>query len=233
MRPAIGLALGWLAATATAASAQNPLVLNRLRELDAKAPQPSTAELQASLLSTAKALGQAKSTCVPSAVKVQEVAPITGDRAVLAAALAGQIRNAWTLYAAHEGCPVTGPFRYMVVQKADGALLAPLVNQGRTFANPTLMRDTSAGAALAALQKAKSLDPQCTGDTMEMGPTKVAAQSADLGPEVFGVRYVGSWTEIWRFTTCGKSLDVPVEFRADGDGGAYTNVKGSEVLVVN
>lgn len=212
--------------------AQHALVLEKLKELDGKAPQPAVAELEKAVATTAKAYGEANKVCVPASLKLSEIAPITGARGILQGVMAGQIRNAWTLYADHGGCNATHPFRYIILQRADGTLQAALVNEGRTLANPTIMRDTSAMAALTALQKAKSLDPACTGDKMEMGPTRVTEQSKDLGPEIYGARYVGSWTEVWQFRTCGKSFDVPIQFTPDGDGGAYTNIKADQVAIL-
>lgn len=212
--------------------AQHPMVLAKLQELNAAAPQPPGDQIKSAVAATAKAFGEANKVCVPTDIVLGEVAPITGAREILGAVMAGQVRNAWSVYATHSGCKGKEPFRYMVVQKSDGSLLAPQVNEGRTFANPSIMRDTSAGAALAALQKAKTVDPACTGQGMKMGPTRVTAQSKDLGPDVFGARYVGSWTEVWQFEICGKTMDVTIDFTPDGDGGAYTNIKGQEVVIV-
>jgi hypothetical protein len=94
------------------------------------------------------------------------------------------------------------------------------------------MRDTSMPAALAAHQKAVSLGKSCDGKDLKMGPTRIADESKDLGPDLYGIRYTGTWTEIWRFETCGAKFDVPVEFRPDGDGGAYTNIKADTIKVV-
>jgi hypothetical protein len=207
------------------------LVLQRLNEINAKAPQPSLAELQAAVETGAKAYSAAKNTCAPASVKVSEVAPISGAGVILPSILGGKIRNAWTLYAKHVGCRGEDTIRYMVLQLPNGSLRGARVNEGRSFANPTIMRDTSAMAALAALRQAKAIDPACTGDDMAMGPTRVTVKSKDLGPETYGVRYVGSWSEVWQFRTCGKKFDVPIDFTADGDGGAYTNVKASAVTV--
>jgi len=125
------------------------------------------------------------------------------------------------------GCPGEDTVRYMVLQLRDKSLRAARVNEGRSLANPTIMRDTSAMAALAALRQAKIVDPSCKGDDMAMGSTRVVSRSKDLGPEKFGSRYAGSWSEVWQFRTCGRTFDVPIDFTADGDGGAYTNVKAS------
>jgi len=220
------------AALASAAQAQHPLVIAKLQEINAQAPQPSADAIKTALTGSAKAIGEANKSCVPASIELGEIAPVTGARGILQAVLSGQARNAWTVYATHRGCPGAEPVRYMVVQKADGSLLAPQVNEGRTHANPSIMRDTSAGAALAALQKIRSADAACTGQDMKMGPTRISAESKDLGPDHYGARYVGSWSEVWRFETCGKKADVPIDFTPDGDGGAYTNIKRAEVTLV-
>lgn len=222
-----------VACLSTGVSAQNAMVLDRIKALDAAAQAPAMPELEIAILATSKAIADAKKVCSPASIGIEEVMPITGAAAILPAILKGQIRNAWSVYARHAGCPGSEPFRYAVLQLADGSLKALLVNEGRSFANLSIMRDTSAGAALAALQRIKQEDAKCDGADMTMGVTRVVFQSKDLGPELFGVRYVGSWTEAWDFTTCGRIARVPVEFRADGDGGAYTNIKGDSVQLVS
>lgn len=214
------------------ALAQNQLVLGKLAELNANAPQPPPADLTAAVSATAKAYSEASNTCAPKAVTLSDVAPITGARGILQAVIAGKLRNAWTAYATHVGCPGTIPVRYMVLQGPDGSLRAAHVNEGRTLANPVIMRDTSALAALAAFQKGRSIDPACTGESMKMGPTRVTSRSSDLGPELYGVRYVGKWTEVWQFETCGTKFDVPIEFTPDGDGGAGTRIISEQVAAV-
>lgn len=213
------------------AVAQHQLVLDKLNELNAKAPQPPLADLERTVAATAKAYGEANKVCVPASIKLGDVAPITGAKGILQGVMTGQLRNAWTVYANHAGCTGFDSIRYIVLQKPDGSLQSAIVNEGRTFANPSIMRDTSMLAAMAALQKGRSLDSTCTGETMKMGQTRVTAQSKDLGPEIYGARYAGSWSEVWQFKTCGRTFDVPIDFTPDGDGGAYTNVKSDAVAV--
>jgi hypothetical protein len=226
-----GLAVAAMASAGTA-QAQHPMVLGKLQEINAQAPQPPVEQLRQAVAQTAKAFGEANKTCMPTQVALSDATPATGSRDVLQAVLGGQLRNAWSLYATYTGCPGSEPIRYLVVQKADSSLMALQVNEGRTYTSPAIMRDTSMQAALAALQKARTLSPDCEGKDMKMGPTRIAEQSKDLGPDVYGVRYVGTWSEVWRFETCGRKFDVRVDFTPDGDGGAYTNIKGEAVAVV-
>jgi hypothetical protein len=225
------LSLSALLSLSSPILAQQQIVLDKLKELNAKAPQPPMEELNAAVSDTAVAYAKARSECAPQAVKLSDVAPITGATGVLTGVIAGKLRNAWTVYAQHAGCPGGAPVRYMILQLADGSLRAVHVNEGRTFANPMIMRDTSLSAALAAAQKGKALDPGCIGESMKMRSTRVTSQSADLGPEVYGVRYKGRWTEVWQFQTCGHTFGVPIEFTPDGDGGAYTKVEADKIAV--
>jgi hypothetical protein len=229
---AMRYALVAAAALAGPAFAQHPMVLAKLQEINVQAPQPPAEQLQQAVAQTAKAFGDANRTCVPTGVALSETAPATGGRDVLQGVMTGQIRNAWTTYVVHQGCPASGPVRYLIIQKADASLMAVQVNEGRTFASPAIMRDTSMQAALAAHQKSTSLGKGCDGKDMKMGPTRIMSQSADLGPDFYGIRYTGSWSEVWRFSTCGRTFDVPVEFKPDGDGGAYTNIKGDAISVL-
>lgn len=231
MRFLYGLSVATCISAQSVAAWEHPLVLEKLQQMDAQAPQPPVEQLKSSILSAAQAYAGAKDLCVPSDITMGEVAPITGAGVILQAVMSGRLRNGWTAYATLNGCPGETLFRYMMLQKTDGSLVSAFVNEGKTYANPTIMRDTSPQAALAALQKAKNLDSSCTGEPMEMGATRIVAQSDDLGPEIFGVRYVGSWSEIWQFKTCGRIFEVPIEFTPDGDGGAYTNIKADEVAV--
>lgn len=226
------LAAAALFAPATGALAQHPLVAARLQQINAAAPPPSPDRIRAELAAVAARGGQANNACVPSEIVLAEITPITGATGIFQATLNGQLRNAWTAYATHRGCPGDPLVRYLIIERSDGNLAVAPVNEGRTYANPTIMRDASASAALAALQEARTIDAGCSGDDMAMGRTAVVGESDDLGPDVFGVRYVGSWTESWRFRTCGRDFDVRVEFRADGDGGAFFNISGDQVTVV-
>jgi hypothetical protein len=232
MRITFGIGLATAVAMPAMASAQHPMVLAKLQEINGRAPQPAAAKIEAAVLETLKAMAAVKGTCVPPKVALGDVAPATGSREVLQGVLAGQLRNGWTAYATHGGCPGVEPFRYLIIEKSDGSLLALQVNEGKSFTSPTIMRDASTQAALMALQKARSLDPKCEGRDMAMGTTRIVRQSKDLGPQIFGARYVGAWSEAWRFTTCGKTFEVTVHFTSDGDGGAYSNVKGDQVALV-
>jgi hypothetical protein len=145
---------------------------------------------------------------------------------------AGQLRNGWTVYATPEGCADAVPTRLMVLRLADGSLRALLVNRGETLANPTLMRDTSSPAAVAAAQAVRQAEPSCNGNDIDFADGRVTSRSADLSPEVHGAFFAGSWQESWTFSMCGRLVEVPITFRADGEGGAHYEVHRNEARLI-
>jgi len=216
------------------ALAQNQMVIDKLTELNAEAPPPAIADIAQAVDQEAKRVADAKKTCAPTAIELEKPVPITGDRSVLNDVIARRLLNAWTIYAKQSGCAAIPEIvRYIVIKKADFSLAVFVVNHGRTNANPTLIRDTFKLAALGGFIAVKKLDSACDPkDLPQLLDMRIAEESADLGPALFGVRYTGTWSEIWRFRVCGRDADVKVDFRPDGDGGAYTNVPGSGVTIV-
>lgn len=214
------------------ATAQNQEILAKIKQLDEQAPQPGQDIILAALTKTAVSLANAGNGCKPSRITILETSPITGARDILAGIMKGAVKNGWTVYARYAGCPGGDVFRYAVIQRADGSLIAPLINEGRSYANLSIMRDTSALAAIAGYAAIKRIDAKCAGGDLKMGQTRVVSETKDLGPDTFGVRYTGSWTEIWQFKSCGRTVEVAVSFSADGDGGAYSNIKGDSVTVL-
>ncbi|MEE4206358.1 MAG: hypothetical protein V2I39_08700 [Erythrobacter sp.] len=235
IRIVTAVAVAAICAAATEAAAQDARVLAKIRDLDAAAPAPSAQVIESAVMETAAAMTEAKGTCMPAAVTLEPATPITGARLILEGVLSGTLRNGWNVYAIYEGCEAEGDpvRRFALIEFADGTNRALPVNTGRSIANPSIMRDTSAAAAIGAMARVKREDSACDGSDLEMAGSRIVSESADLGPDVFGVRYTGSWREVWSFGVCGRVVDVPVEFTADGDGGAYTNVKADEIAVVN
>lgn len=230
LRLMIGAALIFVACADRPAAAQNAMVLDRIRQLDAAAPAPDPEALAPILLDAANRV--ASKGCSPTAIRVERIAPITGDRFVLGAVLNGRIRNGWTVYGREEGCPDADPVRFMVLQHASNQFVTTVVNRGRSNTSPSIMIDTSANVALAVLHKVKTVNPACTGEGTQMVRTRLDREDADLGPELFGIRYKGSWREIWTFGLCGRLVEVPVTFTGDGDGGAYNKVEASAAVLL-
>ncbi len=154
---------------------------------------------------------------------------ITGAPFLFSMVLAGNVNNAWRVYVQYEGCDDNMIQRFAVIDTNEGKRIALPINAGRSLTSIKLMRDTSPSAGLQAAIAAKKRKPDCDAKDMELLLTRVINEGEDLGPEIYGVRYVGNWTESWRVKTCGLTFDVPIGFTADGDGGAYTNIKGDAV----
>jgi len=214
------------------ASAQSALVIEKLEALNSQTPKPSDAAILAAVTTAAAASAAEKKQCQPASIAIVETTPITGARVILAGVLNNSLRNAWSVYARHVGCAGTDVFRYAVLELSDKTLKTGLVNEGYSYANLSIMRDTSGQAAFAAYAAIKKIDAACAGNDMKFGRTRIDSEGKDLGPDLFGVRYTGSWTEIWQFSVCGRTAEVPITFSADGDGGAYTNIKGAPVVVL-
>lgn len=214
------------------AEAQNAEVLARIRQMDAAAPAPTAEALAPVLLEAATRAGPDLAGCVAKSITVETISPITGDAAVLRAVIASNVSNGWAVYGRTQGCADPDPLRFMALRRPDGALVAVMVNRGRSNVSPSIMRDTSSNAAIAALGLVKREDASCTGEGMRMERTRIDREDAGLGPDLFGIRYKGGWREIWTFGVCGRSVELPVTFTADGDGGAHSKVEGSAAAVL-
>ncbi len=214
-----------VASLPTTAYAQHPLVLERLQALDKATPPPSAAFISAEIMKTATLAHKSHGGCLPNAVAIESISSATSVPFVFASAVRGTTKNAWTITATHANCG-TDVVRYTMVQQADGGFDTIRTNRGRSYANESLIGDTFPLAALAASTSLKRrANVSCDASSATLGIIRLAQQDADLGPEVYGVRYKGSWSEIWPMTMCGRTVEVFVKFTADGDGGAFQNIK--------
>jgi hypothetical protein len=215
-----------------AALAQDADYVGFVERTNAAVPPPTVEALAPEALGTLQAIARQRNACVPTGVQMEAPRTAIAVRAITVGVNSGQIKNGWTAYGRAEGCPNPPRLRFLVLRMADDSLRAVVVNEGETLTNPSLMRDTSAVAAMAALQVVRAADATCSGQDMDMGPTRIAERGADLGPDFHGTYYAGSWSEVWTFSVCGRSAEVPVRFTADGQGGANYNVVGTEVRLV-
>lgn len=215
----------------TAADAQHPLILQRLTAWNAAAPQPATATIQEQVMKAATAAQSRLGGCLPTGVVIDKVVPATSVKFVFQGILAGQLKNGWTVTARHPNCDAT-PVRYTVSQDSAGALTTIRTNRGLSLANESLIGDTWPLALLQAHATAKRNGFDCDPQSASLGVTRVAKEEPGLGADVYGVRYVGSWTEVWPIALCGRVVEVTVRFSADGDGGAYTDLKGTEAKLL-
>lgn len=213
------------------AQAQHSVVLQKLTEWDAAAAAPSEDELRGEIL-TAVERAYGSRICLTAPLIIEAVAPATAERFVFSAVVRQQLRNAWTVTARLPGCD-TAPARFMVMQDKANRLRSIRVNRGESYAWDSLIGDTlpmAQIAAVAALKRAK-IECPATADS-KLGAIRIDKAEPGLGRDVFGVRYAGSWAEIWPLELCGRSVEVLVTFTADGDGGAYTNVPGDRVRLI-
>jgi hypothetical protein len=203
------------------AGAQEPAFVAILDQVDKAAPAPTQAEMAVAALETLRAIAAQEGSCVPTDVVMDRPASASASRTIATLIGRKQIKNGWTAYGRPQGCPAPAATRFMVLRLADGTLIARMVNVGESLTAPDLMRDSSYVVAVAAAGAIRKAHPECTGiEGLQMGATRVSRRSPDLGPDFHGQRYRGSWEEVWTFTQCGHSAEVPVTFVTDGKGGA-------------
>lgn len=211
------------------ADAQQPIVLQKLTEWNQAAPPPSQQAMIAEIARASARVYAAKPGCAKSAITLGQIAPATADRRVFNGVVQARAKNGWTVVVTHPACDDV-PVRYMIVEDAGGALTTFRVNRGQSNASESLIGDTFPLAMLSAYGVLKRAKITCNDDgNAKLGVTRIEAEESGLGPDVFGVRYAGSWSEIWPVSMCGETVEVPIRFTADGDGGAYTNIKGDSV----
>lgn len=219
------------ATSSTAGNAQHPLILQRLTAWNAAAPQPAAATIQEQVMKAAMVAQKRSGGCIPTSAVIESVMPATSARFVFQGILAGQLKNAWTVTARHPNCDAT-PVRYTMSEDSTGAIRTIRTNRGLSLANESLIGDTWPLAVLQAAATAKRNGVECDPESATLGVTRVAKEEPGLGADIYGVRYTGSWSEVWPVELCGRTVEVTVRFTADGDGGAYSDLKGTEAKLL-
>jgi hypothetical protein len=224
------LAIIW-GSSASVSYAQHPLVLQRLTAWNAAAPQPAAPTIQEQVMTAAMAAQKRSGGCVPTTAVIDKVVPATSVRFIFNGILAGQLKNGWTVTARHPNCDTT-PVRYTMSEDNAGAINAIRTNRGLSLANESLIGDTWPLAVLQAAATANRNGVACDPESARLGVTRIAMEEPGLGADVYGVRYSGSWSEVWPVELCGRTVEVTIRFTADGDGGAYTNLSGTEARLL-
>lgn len=195
---------------------------------------PAAAEIAPGALEAMKAIAAQEKSCVPTAVAIEPPRTAAAVRIVSDMIRAGKVRNGWTAYGRAQGCPPAAPTRFLVLKMAEGTLTVIAVNKGESLANPSLMRDSSSAAIMAAMLAVRKVKPDCTKpDGLALENVRAISKSADLSPDWHGARFAGSWKESWTFQVCGRRVEVPLTFNADGQGGAYWTVHSTEAKLLD
>lgn len=216
----------------SSANAQHPLVLARLNAWNEAAPVLGHGVLKTEVRKKAGDIYGASTACYNSDIMIDTVEPATADRYAFNALLRGTLRNAWFVTARLPGCdPV--PVRYMIMQSTDNSLKTIRVNRGVSYTWDSLLGDTLPVAQLVATAALKREGVTCSAnETPTLGVTRIASKEPSLGNSTFGIRYSGSWTEVWPIEACKRTVDVLIRFTADGDGGAFTHILGDKTRVL-
>jgi hypothetical protein len=196
---------------------------------EAATPPPALAEIKAGALDVVQQLARANGECVPVDIAVEPVSAAAATRMVAQLVRSGEVKNGWTTYGRPKGCSAPDRIRFVILRRSTGALLVRIVNSGETLASPSLMRDSSGSAAMAALAAIAKAHPDCgTSEQMKMEASRIVSRGADLGPDYHGAIYAGSWEEAWTFRLCGHRVEVPIGFVADGQGGATWTIDADQ-----
>lgn len=214
------------------AYAQHPLVLNRLNEWNEAEPVPSESVMKAEVRKKAEEIYGATAACANSGLIVDNVEPASGDRYAFNGILGRTLKNAWFVTVRMPVCEQV-PVRYMVMRMKDNSLKTIRVNRGVSHAWESLISDTLPSAQVSAIAAIKREGSDCSDKSaLSLGVIRIESEEPSLGAEFFGIRYEGSWTEVWPIKACGRTVEVQIRFTADGDGGAFTHIPGDRVRVL-
>ena len=218
--------------SAVAANAQHPIVLQKLQTWDRASPPPANQVLQEHLIIAAQPYYDGLASCDLSSANITDIRSATADRFAFSGITRGTLRNAWFLETQLPSCD-EAPVRFTVFQMSDGSLQVVRTNRGRSIAWESLISDAMPMAAMGAQAAIKRAGFDCDTTDVQLGIVRIGSEGEDLGPETYGIRYSGGWSEIWPITTCDKTVEVRMDFVADGDGGAYINVPGDKTTILS
>jgi len=207
-------------------------VQEQIEALNAR-PLPENKQLAVAVLQAVQADAVRRNRCRPNSLKLGALQPVTLDAMVSGMITKGMIENGWMVSVDIANCPPADPIRVLVVRAADGhSLTAMFVGQGESLAWPSVIRDALRGLVGAASQKLRAADPQCAPKDLTPTGIRITTRSPDLAPDRFGIRFKGSWSEVWAFEPCNHRIAVPIDFRADGKGGAYWTIAADKIAYV-
>ena len=176
---------------------------------------------------------QQRGRCAPGKIRLGPLEPVSLDGTITTMIAKGQIENAWLVSVKLDNCPPADPTRVLLFRSSDGAKLQGLfAGQGESLAWPSLSREALRITVNKAVARLRLADPKCTPRDLTPIAIRIAARSPDLGPNVYGIRFKGWWSEVWAFEPCGHKIAVPIKFTTDGKGGAYWDVDESSIVYV-
>ncbi|WP_336961909.1 hypothetical protein [Sphingobium aquiterrae] len=215
-----------------ALNAQHPMILAKLNEWNDAAPVPGNEILKAEIRGKAGEIYGGSVACNNSDIAIDAIEPATADRYAFNAIMRRTLRNAWFVTARLSGCDLA-PVRYMIIQNTDNSLEITRVNRGVSYTWDSLIGDTLPLAQLAATAALERAGVTCSSnEKTTLGVIRIAAKEPGLGNSIFGIRYSGSWAEVWPIETCKRTVEVSIKFTADGDGGAFTHIPGDKTRVL-
>ena len=215
------------------AFAQDPRLLDLFLNINKNAPIPEKSIIIAEVMKAAVTIQKKTGACVASSAEIEKITPATAIPYVVDGILANRLKNGWTVEAKHQNCG-SDISRYLIVETSNGSLETIRTNKGRSYTNESLINDTLASAYLGAYAVILHAGVKCdkedsSAENTTLGTTRIANEEPDLGSDVYGVRYAGSWSEVWPITMCGgRTAEVTIRFTADGDGGAYINIRSDK-----
>ena len=169
--------------------------------------------------------------CAPHKISLGALSPVTLDGMVTSMIAGGQVENAWLIPVKLDDCPPAAPIRVLLFRMADGATLQGVfAGQGESLAWPTLAREGLRATVPHVVATLRRADTTCAPKDMTPTSATVIDRSADLGPDVYGIRLKGSWREVWTYEPCGHRVTVPISFRTNGAGGAYWDIDGGGIV---
>ncbi len=213
------------------ALAQSQQLIDTVDKFAAAHPAPSTAELAPRALEAFRQRARADGRCLPRAVSVGAPASALLTMLVAQRRVAGEILSAWTSVVRPSGCSDDRPGRFIIYRQNDGSLDVQLMSMGEGIALP-LQQDLFLLVGGFAYAKLNSIKGGCAVDKLRFESTRIAARSDDLGPDVYGARFRGSWSETWTFSGCDRLVEATVAFVTDGEGGLRYTVDNRQVRFV-
>ncbi len=196
-----------------------------------KLPLPDNTQLAVAVLNAVRADAARRGRCHPQTISLAPLSPVTLDAMVSDMIVKGTIENGWLVSVKIDNCPPDDPIRVLVLRAADGhSLAAFFVGQGESLAWPSVIKDALRGLVGATSQKLRAMDANCMPKDLTPTGVRVVTRSPDLTPDRYGVRFKGSWSEVWQFEPCNHRIGIPIDFIADGKGGALWKIPADKIV---